>query len=631
MRWHVEVTSLGKAEKDSLYVDAESWQKALQSARTQRGEDGSMAGFSIELLVDGCRAVDSATRLTYLVQPASEAAARAAFGAPSAGPPRPASYTGGPRNSPSGPPPAVVLGALTPPVPIVMVGATPSPSRAPQPQPHASQVPQAQPYVAPSQVPQAQPYVAPSQVPQAQPYVAPSQVPQAPLPAPVRTELSSMVPSQIIFKREQDPSGSMPLTYREYVYAVPPGSSEAAAAMLMQRQLELVRSSLERSPPGKLVNLAVFDTTFQGKPPVPPLATLAWKDWRGAPVVAFPRRGTPYAGSTPPPAASQTPPAAPAPAPPAAIFPPDTAVYIAAPPTYVPDGAHAGVAEAPLAQPVAAPVPFPGLAPAQPAPTAAPFPGRAPAQPAAFPGAAAMQSPSQVPVQPTPSQAYAPVQAYVPPQPAGVEPPPARVASPASPWRQRPAPPVEQGHPPARASGEDLVAFLFESMHEVNFARDAVEGGAFCLGLAMEKLPSYAALVELYDINRREFLVTSTRGPVAADLLLRRFPESDPLLSLAMRRRRAVVVADATETEAATNERYVLLGGARSLIVAPVMVAGRFLGAIELVNPIDGQPFTESDGNAMTYMAEQFAEFVAARGVVTDPERITAAAQEARA
>jgi GAF domain-containing protein len=182
-----------------------------------------------------------------------------------------------------------------------------------------------------------------------------------------------------------------------------------------------------------------------------------------------------------------------------------------------------------------------------------------------------------------------------------------------------------------RASGEDLIAFLFESMHEVHFARDAVEGGAFCLGLAMEKLPSLAALVELYDINHREFLVVSTRGVDAGNLLLRRFPESDPLLSLAMRRRRAVVMADATQTEAVTSERYVVLGGARSLIVAPVMLAGRFLGAIELINPADGQPFTESDGNAITYMAEQFAEFVAARGVVTDPERIAAAAQEQRA
>jgi hypothetical protein len=566
MRWHVEVASLGKAEKDSLYVDAESWQKALQSARTQRGEDGSMAGFSIELLADGCRAVDAATRVTYLVQPAAEAAARAAFAIPSGGPPRPAAYSNAPRNSPSAPPPPVMLGALTPPMPVVMVGPTPSA----QPQP----------------------------VPQPQPQ-----------PVPVRTELSSMVPSQVIFKREQDPTESLPLAYREYVYVVPPGSSEAAAAMLMQRQLDLVRSSLERMPPGKLVNLAVFDTTFQGKPPVPPLATLAWKDWRGAPVVAFPRRGTPYAGSSPPPAMPQAAPApAPAPAPPVAVFPPDTAVYIAAVPANAPDGAGAPApqpAPNPFAQPAPAPAPFPGLVPMQVAPAPAPFPGLAPMQ-----------------VAPTP----APFSGFAPPQ--VLERPPPPVVSPASPWREPPAPAAAA---PTRASGEDLIAFLFEQMHEVNFARDAIEGGAFCLGLVMEKLPSLAALVELYDINRREFLVTSTRGIDAGNLLLRRFPESDPLLSLAMRKRRAVVVTDATETEAATNERYVVLGGARSLIVAPVMVAGRFLGAIEVVNPIDGLPFTESDGNAITYMAEQFAEFVAVRGVVTDPERIAAVAQESRA
>jgi putative methionine-R-sulfoxide reductase with GAF domain len=457
-----------------------------------------------------------------------------------------------------------------------------------------------------------------------------------------------MVPSQVIFKREQDPTESLPLAYREYVYAVPPGSSEAAAAMLMQRQLELVRSSLERMPPGKLVNLAVFDMAFQGKPPVPPLATLAWKDWRGAPVVAFPRRGTPYAGSSPPPAMAQAEPApAPMPAPPVAVFPADTAVYIAgapanaqdatgAPARQPPPGPFTQPAPNPFAQPAPNPFAQPGPNPfAQPGPAPAPFPGLAPMQmapaPAPFPGLAPPQiAPATAPFVQAPiaSPSHAPQPVYAPVPPQVLEQSPPSTASPASPWRQRPAVAVAA---PTRASGEDLIAFLFEQMHEVHFARDAVEGGAFCLGLAMEKLPSLAALVELYDINHREFLVTSTRGADAGNLLLRRFPESDPLLSLAMRKRRAVVVTDATETEAATNERYVVLGGARSLIVAPMMVAGRFLGAIELVNPIDGQPFTESDGNAITYMAEQFAEFVAARGVVTDPERIAAVAQELRA
>ncbi len=542
MRWLVEVTSLGRAEKDSLYVDADSWQKALQAARIQRGEDGALSGFSIELLEEGCRAVDPSSRANYLVVPAV-VGAQPFVAQPGAGVPRPASHA---------PAPAVPRASVQPTATIMLGNLTP-------------------PF---------QPPVQPIQPAHPAPQPAPAAVAPSP-PVAARADFSSMVPSQIVFKREQDATESLPLTYREYVYAVPPGSSETAASTLIQTQLELVRSSLERMPPGKLVNLAVFDTTFQGKPPVPPLATLTWKDWRGAPVLAFPRRGvTTQVAPAAPVAPAHVPaaqPAPPPPPPPVAIFPPETAVYVAAP----------------AAQPFTAPAPQP---PAAPPPQAAAVPLVMPAAP--FPGLA-------------------------PAQPADVAPP---AVSPAGPWRARaptPAGALPAGVP-VRAGGEDLIADLFEAMHDVQFARDAIDGGMFCLTLAMEKLPSLAGIVLLYDINHREFLVTSTRGANAGNLLLRRFPEADTLLALAMRRRRAVVIEDGTEGDAATSERYVLLGGARSVIVAPVMVAGRFLGAIELVNPIDGQPFTESDGNAVMYIAEQFAEFVAARGIVTDPERITA-------
>jgi GAF domain-containing protein len=171
--------------------------------------------------------------------------------------------------------------------------------------------------------------------------------------------------------------------------------------------------------------------------------------------------------------------------------------------------------------------------------------------------------------------------------------------------------------------GEDLLADLFEAMHDLHFVHDALEGGEFCLALAMEKLPSEAALVYLYDIDRREFLVTSTRGAGASELLLQRYPENDAMLRAAMRKGRALVVPDATRGDPASLlPRYVALGGARSVLVAPVIHHGRFLGAIELLNPLDGQPFNESEGNALTYIAEQFAEFISSHGIVTDPERI---------
>jgi GAF domain-containing protein len=105
--------------------------------------------------------------------------------------------------------------------------------------------------------------------------------------------------------------------------------------------------------------------------------------------------------------------------------------------------------------------------------------------------------------------------------------------------------------------------------------------------------------------------------------LLERHPESDPLLSKAMTRRRAIVLADAANDADALTQRYEAIGGAKSVIIAPVMHGGRFIGAIEIMNPIDGAPFTEDEGNALSYISEQFAEFVAQRGIVVDAERIS--------
>src|SRR5436309_15716287 len=72
MRWLVEVSSLGKTDLQKFVVDAESWQRALQAARAQRGEDGPMSGFSIELLEEGYRAVDPLARVRFVVKRAPD-------------------------------------------------------------------------------------------------------------------------------------------------------------------------------------------------------------------------------------------------------------------------------------------------------------------------------------------------------------------------------------------------------------------------------------------------------------------------------------------------------------------------------------------------------------------------------
>jgi GAF domain-containing protein len=166
-----------------------------------------------------------------------------------------------------------------------------------------------------------------------------------------------------------------------------------------------------------------------------------------------------------------------------------------------------------------------------------------------------------------------------------------------------------------RLVGEELIADLFEAMHDLHFLRDPFEGADFVLSLVMDKLPSQVGLVHFYDIDAREFVVVRALGPGAATRLGHRTSEKDPVVAEAMRKRRAVVVAD-VEAGEQTGRWEGLEVPARSFVCAPVELAGRFLGLLELCNPRDETAFGEGDGHALTYIGEQFAEFLGARTIV---------------
>src|SRR5439155_23545538 len=106
-----------------------------------------------------------------------------------------------------------------------------------------------------------------------------SEPPPAPVvAAPASTSNEPLPPAELLFQREEDPSSSSPLTYRETVWVVPPGTSSDAAVRLLVGMFEGVKAALAGAKPGKLVNMAIFDHRFQGKPQAAPLATLTWKD-----------------------------------------------------------------------------------------------------------------------------------------------------------------------------------------------------------------------------------------------------------------------------------------------------------------------------------------------------------------
>jgi hypothetical protein len=569
-----------------------------------------MSGFSIELLEEGYRAVDPMARVRFVVRkapddmpitaaPSKELKGGTAPAAPApaklgnndvttpALPPTPSSSSPSKGNSKQGPPRP---GQSTPPPPATGAAALAS-------------VPASD-----AKKPQTMTFSSSGQVAAIESVDDKTDVERPPLPA-IGSTVPGQPPTKLLTAREQNPSDSSPLTYREYAFAVPAGTTEAVATDVLRAQLRYVEAHIASAKVGKLVNLAVFDVEFSGKPPKPPIATLTWKDWKGEPVVGYPGRGGPSSAPRPP---SKMPPsAAPAVNAAAAVAIPQAAPVPQSPPPAPQAQAQAQVHAAPQAPPVPQPQMQPQqqmapqmavqqMQPQQPQPQMQMQPQQMqPQQP--------QRAPSQ-PAFPLPAPAIVEVEQKRPSQPPGA---PGMVKTPSGRFVR------------GRITGDELITSLFESMHDLHFLRDALDGGQFCLALATEVLPARAALIHFFDIEKREWVVACTRGKETARLLTMRHQEADEILRDAARKRRAVVVADASQ---AVSDRYRQLGGARSLIAAPIMQAGRALGALEIINPLDGMPFTDDEGNAMTYIAEQYAEYLGSRGIVLDRERISAAA-----
>lgn len=212
-------------------------------------------------------------------------------------------------------------------------------------------------------------------------------------------------------------------------------------------------------------------------------------------------------------------------------------------------------------------------------------------------------------------------------------PPPGPLSTPAS--GRGSAPPLVSGAvaswPPesapatsTRLSRDELIDDLFEAIPGLLLCEDAFLGAEFIVELALRELGCSIALVHLYDINRREFVVAAagfsgTAWETPPDLDRLREAESDPLLAEAMRSDDAIVVRDASSDRRAIGRRWLRLERLpRTIVCFGVRLAGRYLGAIELVDPLDDGPFTESDAYAIAYLGQHFADFLAARGILVD-------------
>jgi hypothetical protein len=683
MHWLVEVSRVGDTAPSERYcIDARRWQSALQEARRLRGDSGALPKLTIELTDNGYRAVDPALKVRYLVSEAppgtpltdgarailsthpppvesvapakgaqaataasaapSVAPAPARSGAPAAGTPSlpagsdasadqlgnvAATASAAPARPGSVPPPSVApRSKSTPPPPVNPAAFTAATSWPPMAEPTPSDAPAAT-------IP------APEALPESPPFES----------APPLAALTSSVPppsSQVIRQREEKPSAVSPIAYRELALAVRAGTSRAEVEALLKTRLEEIRGTLSTEA-RRFVQLAVFDHVFVKRPMRPPLGTLVWKDWRGEPTLSFPGFGegdepgppssvssarmpswsasmmtsvVPRLGVDPQPTTLAPAPVAPAPmrsdVPPVGSLTPARVLSVG--PSKQPESSAAAVA--PVAIPAPAPVPS-----AVPAPVAT----TAPVAPAAttVPAPAAPERPSSEPPAEL-ATVRVPAESTLPAGPRSSEPAPASAA----PGSRRSDPAlVRRSDPPSRRSdpslikphrrapGEDLIGDLFERMHELMFMGDIPSGADYVLNVLFDCIPCEAMLVHVFDLGRREFVVVRAHGPSMRNALLFRTPDSDPLVGEIMRRQ-SFVTNGASPLHSGAFDRLgvqtkqIMSGAARQ--------GGRYLGIIELANPLGGDPFHENERNALEYVCEQFAEFVASRPLVLDEDII---------
>jgi hypothetical protein len=154
-----------------------------------------------------------------------------------------------------------------------------------------------------------------------------------------------------------------------------------------------------------------------------------------------------------------------------------------------------------------------------------------------------------------------------------------------------------------------------------------VEAAAFCLVTAMKAVPSLAGLALLRDEDaggRGGYVVVYARGPRAFEVVRMRVREDDPSIGAALVRAGPVVIEYGSERRPPV--RHEAFGEPWTAFVVPVQEPHRCMGAIELVDPLDGRELGDSARRTLATIAHRLADFGHGRsgkvGNVFAPEQV---------
>jgi hypothetical protein len=148
---------------------------------------------------------------------------------------------------------------------------------------------------------------------------------------------------------------------------------------------------------------------------------------------------------------------------------------------------------------------------------------------------------------------------------------------------------------------EDPLDVVMDALRNVKCQR-AVEAASVCLAVSVRAVGCRAAIAHLWDAREESFVIAYALGPNGHVLLNARHGADDPLLAEAFEKRVPRVI---NNEQRPALPRHSVVGGAWSVLVAPVMDGDKPLGAIELVDPLDGSCFDDRHIAATRYATER--------------------------
>ena len=158
---------------------------------------------------------------------------------------------------------------------------------------------------------------------------------------------------------------------------------------------------------------------------------------------------------------------------------------------------------------------------------------------------------------------------------------------------------------------EDPLDVVMDTLRGVKCLR-AVEAASVCLAVVVRAVGCRAAMVHLWDAREESFVIAYALGPNAPVLLNARHGKDDAVLAEAFANRVPRVVN--YEGARAALPRHSVVGGAWSVLVAPVMDGDVPLGAIELIDPLDGSCFDDRHIAAARYTTERLVTLLRQAG-----------------